>query len=82
MAPAVPWLPLVEASTTVRLQRLALEVAGELDQRGGARQAAAVAGEPPSASREATITMLPLCMPGPDADDVLQRQRAVRGTAR
>ena len=62
IAPAVPWLPLVEASTTLRcsvspsrFRASSISVA--------VPEAAAMAGAP-SASREATITMLPLCIPG------------------
>ena len=62
MAPAVPWLPLVEASTTLRL-RVSPSRLRASSMSVAVPDSDAVAGEP-RASRGATITMLPFSVPG------------------
>jgi hypothetical protein len=62
MAPEVPWVPLVEASTTLRCR-----VSPSRSRASSISVAvpdAAASARSPSASREATTTMLPLCIPG------------------
>ena len=62
MAPAVPWVPLVEASTTLRC-RVSPSRSRASSISVAVPDAAATAGGP-RASRGATITMLPLSVPG------------------
>ena len=62
MAPAVPWVPLVEASTTLRC-RVSPSRSRASSISMAVPDSDASAGEP-SASRGATMTMLPLSVPG------------------
>ena len=62
IAPAVPWVPLVEASTTLRCS-VSPSRSRASSMSMAEPDAAAVAGAP-RASRGATITMLPLSVPG------------------